>query len=40
MLEESYQWKAIGILTNAFVHVIFMSNIAMQSNLRFMEEKQ
>lgn len=40
MLKESYQWKAIGILTNAFVHNKYMSNTAMKSNLMFMEEKQ
>lgn len=40
MLKESYQWKAIGILTNAFVHIKYISNTAMKSNLIFMEEKQ
>lgn len=37
MLKESYQWKAIGISTNAFVHIKYMSNTPMKSNLMFME---
>lgn len=40
MLKESYQGKAIGILTNACVHIKYMSNTAMKSNLMFMEDKQ
>lgn len=40
MWKESYQWKAIGILTNAFVHIKSTSNTAMKPNLMFMEDKQ